>query len=193
MAVFAIIGGLITLVSGLPKLLLQGEGSAVSVVFAYVGAFVFIFAALVVLGSVFAGFAQTLEISSCFAFSDVIQRIAGLGKDYFLFSLLLDFCFQASFKFFSAILSDLLCYLAICAVWGMLFVIFSYGLGVLMEDAFHPILTDPTDIHIERRDYTDDTDEYGNMKTGPHKASSLADRRPDTSLTWSTDSDEAES
>lgn len=192
-AAFAIVGGLIVFVSGLPKLLLRGEGSAFSAIFAYVGAFVFIFAALVVLGSVFAGFSQTLEIGSCYAFSDVIQRIAGLGKDYFLFSLLLDFCFLASFKLLTTVLPDILFYLAICVVWGMLFIIFTYGLGVMMEDAFHPILTDPTNIHIERREYFDDTDEYGNTKQGAHKASSLADRRPDTSLTWSTDSDEAES
>ena len=152
-----------------------------------------------VLGVVFSFYAQTLEVRTCFQISYVFQRLVGLGKDYIILCLTLG-ALIGFLNALSASFMSILFYLTFPA-FSICWVMLAYGVAALTKREFKPVLTDPEDIHMDRAEIeaahaeTDaliSGDEYGNDAPGPRKASSLAGRRQSTSLTWSTDSDEAE-
>ncbi|MGM9998513.1 MAG: DUF4013 domain-containing protein [Candidatus Bruticola sp.] len=183
---------------GIPALIVNAAGGSGASFFTSILAFCIIyfvlFLAILTFGMAFGLFSETLEVSNCFKVIDVLQRVSGLGGVYYAFCATLAFglSFSISFLWFNGfffwiIASVLHAYLAVSAV---------YGMGLLVDGAYHPALHDPTDIHIERSANMEleapDEDEFGHAKNGKHGASYWAGRRPDTSLTWSTDSDQAE-
>lgn len=196
---FSGLGLVLALACGAPLLVVNavgGEGGSIfTSIVLFIISFVVSFLALLVSGVAFSFFSESLTVSDCFKVLDIIRRVTGLGANYYVFCAIIAFVFSLSFKilwfngFFLWILASALqAYLSIVSV---------YGLASLVQGVYHPSLYDPTDIHIERSahmelDPTTDEDEYGHSKPGKHGASYWAGHRPDTSITWSTDSDEAE-
>ncbi len=198
-AFFIGLGLALAFACGAPLLVVNAVGGESVSIFTslllFIISFAVIFAALLVAGSAFSFFSESLTVSDCFKVLDVIQRVTGLGVNYYILCAIVAFVFSLSIKFFWfngfffwILASMLQAYLAVASV---------YGLAGLVQDVYHPSLYDPTDIHIERSahmelDPTEDEDEYGHSKPGKHSASYWAGHRPDTSITWSTDSDQAE-
>ncbi len=198
-AFFVGLGLALAFACGAPLLVVSavgGEGgSFFTSLVLFLVAFIVSFLSLLVSGAAFSFFSESLTVSDCFKILDVIQRVTGLGTNYYIFCAAVAFIFSLSIKFlwfngfFLWILASVLqAYLAIVS---------AYGLAGLVQDTYHPSLYDPTDIHIERSAHmelepTEDEDEYGHSKPGKHGASYWAGHRPDTSITWSTDSDQAE-
>ncbi|MGM9992860.1 MAG: DUF4013 domain-containing protein [Candidatus Bruticola sp.] len=197
--VFTALGLGLCFIFGIPALIVNTVGGNGASFFTSIIAFCIVycvlFLATLTFGMAFGLFSETLEVSNCFKVIDVVQRVSGLGGVYYAFCATIagGLAFSVSFLWFNGfflwlVASVFQAYLAVSAV---------YGMSSLVNDAYHPELHDPTDIHIERSanmelDASDDEDEFGHAKNGKRSASYWAGRRPDTSLTWSTDSDKAE-
>lgn len=195
---FAIIAGLLTLIFGL-SLLIEGQGWLATVAMWLLGTIVF-YAFNVFFWAAASFYAQELEIGPSFNIAEVLVRIAGMGKEYFIFIAIMTVATVLALfvSFAIPILPVSLIVWNFCMFFSM--IVTFYGVGQVVAVDFHPELHDPLNINIESsidvgfdgKNFTDDEDEYGYAKRGRKKASSYAFGRPDTSLTWSTDSDEAE-
>lgn len=198
-AFFLGLGLALAFACGAPLLVVNavgGEGVSIfTSLLLFVVSFAVVFVAFLISGMAFSFFSESLTVSDCFKVLDVIQRAIGLGTSYYLFCAILAFIFTLSIKFLW--FNGFFLWILASALQAYLAVTFVYGLANLVQDTYHPSLYDPTDIHIERSanmelDPTEDEDEYGHSKPGKHGASYWASHRPDTSITWSTDSDKAE-
>ncbi len=190
-----VVGG-VSIVSVLPAGAVMGEGMGMSIVSTAVF-FVVSFLSFAVLGSVCSWFSQTLEVSSCFKFYDVGSRIFGLGVPYYALCAA-SACVSAVGFFLYSSIGGAVGWAVMCCLFTYALIACTYGSARIVNDIYHPVLTDPTDIHIDldsvpssTEDAMAGTDEYGNDKHVARSASHWATHRPDTSLTWSTDSDKA--
>ena len=198
-AFFVGLGLALAFACGAPLLVVNavgGEGGSLFTSFSlFVISVVIIFVALLVSGSAFSFFSESLTVSDCFKVLDVVQRVTGLGVNYYILCAIVALIFSLSVNLFW--FNGFFLWILASALQAYLAVVSVYGLAGLVQDRYHPSLYDPTDIHIERSAHmelepTEDEDEYGHSKPGKHGASYWAGHRPDTSITWSTDSDEAE-
>ncbi len=138
-------------------------------------------------------YAESLELGRAFRFAEVAIRVYTLGVPMFIVSAIW-LAVAASISWLTRLmpwfgmqaLLVLLTYLSLVMV---------YVMARLAVKDVNPVLSDVVNTgYMEYAEKTykasgESEDKYGNMKLGGHKASHYADHQPETTLTWSTDSD----
>lgn len=155
---------------------------------------VFFYGYCTVTGIALSLYCETLEISSSFQFALILSRLIEMKSAYSV--LMLVYTIEV------AILWFVTNYIPV--VGGVFFAVGAftvalpmvYALAALIADNYAPKITDPIDPEFIRSITADslasmeeEEDEYGHAKAGGKRASAYATRPPETSLTWSTDSD----
>lgn len=197
--VFGLIAAVIMAVIGGPSVLaaVMGNGSGFSFgsIILHVVPLLACLADFIVCGSVFSYFAETLSVGSCFQIRDIMHRVARLGREYYIFVSINAAIVYIVFNVLDPT-GSVLGLLGMSVVTSYCSLVLAYGVGCLVREEFHPELEDPTEIRIERNNYgltgDPDEDEYGHVKSGTKHSASYWAGTPDSSLTWSTDSDKAE-
>lgn len=147
-------------------------------------------------GSALTYYGETLKVSSAFKVVDVFGRVMSMGKDYYM---IMGVWAVSTFivSFLCSFLPTILACLLACVADFIILVVTINSVGQVVETDFSPVVSDPVAPQLyagttleEPKEPEEDV--YGYAKPGKMKASAYASHKPDTSLTWSTDSDDAE-